>query len=481
MLQKKINYIMILLAVILLSEHSLAQRDSLQSYLELAAQNNPSVKSDFLLYQASLQKIPQAGAYPDPQFDMGVFLQPMEIIDGKQVANFNLMQMFPWFGTRKAARNEATEMTRMSYEKFRESRDNLFFEVKSQWYVLCNLQQRLKNVRENRELLLHLEELALSRFSATRSKGGTAATTTLPTESPAATPATGGMSGMSASPGVPPTEPMQNSSMNTMGDAGGMGGSSSGMSDVLRIQLEIAELDNEAESILSEIRAQEAKFNTLLNRPVDLSVHVPDSIVQVNAIFNDQTNLETMIAQNPMLGMITAEGLAYKAKAEMDQKMSYPMFGIGAQYMLISKRMDMEIPVTEMNGKDMIMPMFTMTLPLYRKKYNAQQTESRLMRQATEEKYTNTVNALEAEYALLRHQMADAARKIALYKKQSALAQTTYDLIIKEFSAGMSDLTNVIQVQRQLLDYQLKKSTATANYNTMVATLDRLLSESRTE
>ena len=131
--------------------------DSLSHYLETAARNNPSVNSSFALYKASLEKIPQAGAFSDPELEMGFFFKPMEQLSGKQVADFTLMQMFPWFGTRKAARNEATEMARMAYEQFRETRNNLFYEVKSQWYQLNNLNEQYKNTAANLELLKQLE------------------------------------------------------------------------------------------------------------------------------------------------------------------------------------------------------------------------------------------------------------------------------------------------------------------------------------
>ena len=68
-------------------------------------------------------------------------------------------------GTRKAARNEATEMSRMAYEQFREARNNLFYEVKSQWYQLCNLNEQYKNTQANLALLEQLEKLALNRYS----------------------------------------------------------------------------------------------------------------------------------------------------------------------------------------------------------------------------------------------------------------------------------------------------------------------------
>ena len=51
-----------------------------------------------------------------------------------------------------------------------------------------------------------------------------------------------------------------------------------------------------------------------------------------------------------------------------------------------------------MNGQDMIMPMLTVTLPIYRKKYNAQQAETKFSKLATQQNYQATANALQTEY-----------------------------------------------------------------------------------
>jgi outer membrane protein TolC len=56
------------------------------------------------------------------------------------------------------------------------------------------------------------------------------------------------------------------------------------------------------------------------------------------------------------------------------------------------------------------------------------------------------------------------------------LAQSAYNLTVQEFVTGKGDLTNVIQVQRQLLDYNLKTAEAIAAYNTMVANIQKLIS-----
>lgn len=491
-MKKKNSYIKYIgvwfVALVAIHPTAAAQSDSLSHYLELAARHNQLLQSDFTTYKASLEKIPQAGAYADPQLEMGFFLKPMEIIDGKQVADFKLMQMFPWFGTRKAARNEATEMSRMAYQKFRETRDKLFFEVKSQWYALTTMHRNLRNIQENKALLTTLKELATNRFSA--SGGKTTTTPAVPsTPAPSTQQTTSAMAGMGGgtTTSVQPQQTTGSGMGASMGSGGSgmggsaMGGSSSGMSDVLRVQLELNELDNEQQMVLTQITAAQAKFNALLNRELSTPVSVPEEVEQLIFPFDDEAIMETIIRQNPMLAMLAAESDAYKAKLSMDKKMGLPMLGIGLQYSVISKRMDMGIPTTQMNGMDMVMPMVSVTIPLYRKKYTALQNESRLMKQAADEKYANTLNTIASEYITTKQQLLDAARKVTLYQQQRKLAETTYDLAVKEFASGQNSMTNVLDIQRQLLDYEFKQSESIAAYNTVIAMLNTLISEPQTD
>ena len=465
--------------------------DSLSYYLETAARNNPSVNSSFALYKASLEKIPQAGAFSDPELEMGFFFKPMEQLSGKQVADFTLMQMFPWFGTRKAARSEATEMARMAYEQFRESRNNLFYEVKSQWYQLNNLNEQYKNTAANLALLKQLEQLALNRYTASSSPGvpvSSAATSPVISPLPHATVNNGMGSMENMTPSPAPASPGGSKAMSGMGsNMGGspMGiGSSGSMSDVLRIQIEMAELENNLEALLSNRKAAEARFNSLLNRDQSLPVQTSDSLTQKLFSVKDNAVLDSIILSNPMLSMLEAEANAYKAKAEMDKKMSLPMFGIGLQYSIMAKRSEEMARMSgmgNMNGMDMVMPMVKISIPIFRRKYNAQQRESRHYRQASELKYEDTLNQLHAEYIALKQQLADASRKIDLYAKQQDLSRSTWQLMIREFSAGTTSLTDIIQLERQLLNYSLKKSEAVAEYNTLVAGLEKLVSTSVNE
>jgi outer membrane protein TolC len=462
-------------------------QEGLPFYLKTAAENNPAVKAAFHTYKASLQKIPQAGAYEDPQMETGFFLEPMDIVGGRQIAQFQLMQMFPWFGTKKAARTEAQHMAKMAFEQFSEAKDNLFLEVYTQWYSLCEWQQKLINSKESRKLLLQLETLALQRISSRSGSGITGNRQVISDSNPATgnrQPTNGGMSGMNMGNALQPVAGRQSPTSNDMNDMKSV--SSSGMSEVLRIQLEIIELESNIESLFSEMIAKKARFNALLNLPAKNEIVVPDEILQISFALDEKELIQTIATQNPMLKMLSEEWLAYEAKAEMDRKMSYPMFGIGLQYMLIGKsetagHQTMNDGATNnmnrMNGKDMVMPMVSISIPLYRNKYKALQRENEFLRQASKDKYTDTFNNLQAELHQLKHQLEDAKRKITLYKKQTELALTTCDLAVQEFISGNNNLSDIIQIQRQLLEYQLKESKAIAEYNTLVATIRKLAAQ----
>ncbi|WP_121966623.1 TolC family protein [Myroides sp. N17-2] len=455
-------------------------KDSLSRYLNVAIENNPGVKAQKYAHEAFLQKVPQAGAFQDPELGMDFYTKPMDIVGGRSIGNLKVMQMIPWFGTRKTARIEANHMANMQDQQYKEALDNLTLQVYTQWYAMQKLNEQLDNNQENKKLLDQLEKLAIRKFSAPSNSAKITATpkvTSKTASSPASSASSGGMGGMGMGGGATASAaPAMSSSMSSgggMSEMGG-GGSASGMSDVLRIGLERIEIENNIESLHSQIKAEKAKFNALLNREAQEEV-VLSEIVKTSFLYNEKDALLMIEANNPMLEMITEEGLAYKAKAEMDRKMSYPMIGLGVQYMIIGKTDDMMLGMGDMNGKDMIMPMMTVSLPIFRKKYKAQQEEGKLWWKSSDHKFKDTYNTLKSEYYGYKSQLDDAVRIVTLYEKQTTLAETTYSLIIKEFVTGKSDLTNVIQVQRQLLDYKLKKAEAIANYNTMVASIKKLL------
>jgi outer membrane protein TolC len=173
-----------------------------------------------------------------------------------------------------------------------------------------------------------------------------------------------------------------------------------------------------------------------------------------------------------MLGMLQYEQQSLDARKKMVTRMGYPMIGLGVNYSLINKS---AMSTSTMNGKDMIMPMIAVTLPIYRQKYKAMRAEATLMKSATAQNYTATSNSLQTEYYQAKQLFQDAQRRIKLYSNQYTLAKSTLDIMLKSFATSGSGLTDVLRVRQQTLDYEFKQMEAVVDYNTAIAWLKRLM------
>ena len=143
-----------------------SQSDSLYKYLEIAAKYNPTVKQRFLEYKAALQKVPQVGSLSDPELSVGVFLKPMELVNGNQVADIRLMQMFPWFGVLKYAKDEMSLMANAKFELFRDAKLQVYYDVQRTWYELFKIQKDISISEKNIEILKIIERLAIVKFKS---------------------------------------------------------------------------------------------------------------------------------------------------------------------------------------------------------------------------------------------------------------------------------------------------------------------------
>jgi len=453
-----------------------SQTDSLYKYLEIAAKNNPTVLQKFSEYQAALEKIPQVGSLSDPELSVGVFLSPMELVNGNQVADIRLMQMFPWFGVLKNAKDEMSLMAKAKFELFRDAKLQVFYEVQRSWYEVYKIQKDISISEKNIQILKIIERLALVKYKSVSSEGSVPTPSGSVISSGSVQNTTAGSSGMQTMGSVQSSSgsTVLNQASSSM-QTGSMGSSSgnTGLTDIYRIQIETGDLENNISLLKNQRNTIMAQFNTYLNRPVTSPVFTYENITVDSLELSLLSVSDSMLANNAMLGMLEFEKLSIEARKKMVTRMGYPMVGIGLNYTLISKtQFPMGLP--SMNGKDMLMPMATITLPIYRKKYNAMIRETEFMKSATAENYLATANSLQSEYYQAVQLYQDAKRRIRLYDNQAELASKSLDLMLKNFSVSSSNLTDVLRVRQQTLDYEFKKVQAVADYNTAIAWLKRL-------
>ena len=206
-------------------------------------------------------------------------------------------------------------------------------------------------------------------------------------------------------------------------------------------------------------------FNRFLNRSSSTEVFTGDSLTEV-IIPSDILTLSDSLVTHPMVKMYEAESDANAAKLTMVTRMGYPMVGLGLNYMVIQKR---DGNASMMNGKDMTMPMVSLTLPIYRKKQKAMRHEAEFMRDAATLSSENVINNLRVNFQQTMQNLNDAVRRVKLYTDQAILADKSMHLLIASFSAGGTDFVEVLRMQQQLLEYQFKQVEAVVDKNTSIA------------
>ena len=468
---KAIKGIAVLILFLLFSS-TVHSQDSLSVYLEIAAKNNPGVKAAFNQYLAALEKVPQVGSLPDPQGAIAFFLKPMELVSGNQVGNISVMQMFPWFGTLKLAKDEASLMAKAQFELFQENKAGLFYNVKTSWYQMVKYKHGIKLINQNIVLLESLEKLTLVKFqSPSGSSSGSGSSFGSGMQgTPSASGNSGGMGGMNNQPAA--SGQQQTGYNMSSASSGGMGSKPTGLADVLRVKMEILDQKNQLSLLKDQLKTEEANFNSLLSRDQNIEIDVPHSLEMETISISELALADSIISNNPMLAMFNAEGHSYSAMAEKARKMGLPMIGVGLNYMVIQQQAGNS---SMMNGKDMVMPMLNFTIPIYRKKYTAMQNEAKYLQESTLQKSEEMKNMLLVQHSQLVQDYNDATRRVELYREQSDLANRTANLLLAGFTSTGTDFEEILRIQYKVLEYGLKHIEAVADFNTAVARAEKLM------
>lgn len=439
---------------------------TLEDYLLQAAENNPGLKAAYARYQATAEQVNQA-SLPDPELQVGAFIRPMERFMGNQTADFRLMQMFPWFGMLSTQKEEAYHMGQAAYQLFLEEKNRLFFEVKSTWNKLLLLQGEQQLAQENLDYLMKYETLALTQYQAGNSIA-LPSTSLRPAKDTKEGSSTSPMSGM----GGATISPMQGSASSASAMSPfPMAGSSNGLTAILQIRLQIKELESTLQQLEANKEVLRHQFQQLLNHPIESDLILPTTWERAQLPLAKQDYLEKIKESNPMLGMYASEQMAFSQQAKMAKLEGKPMLGAGVNYMAFTSRLENGMP---MGGEDMVMPMVTLSLPIYRKKISSKIKQADYLKNGAAMQQEETTNQLTLQWASAFRDWEESERLLNLYEAQVALVEQQLQVMETTFAGGNLVLTEVLQTQQLLLDYRSKKLYALYQQHQSLAQLDAL-------
>lgn len=237
--------------------------------------------------------------------------------------------------------------------------------------------------------------------------------------------------------------------------------------DILRVDIMIKDAQTNLEILNKKEPALSSWFNSILNRKYNEQVVVSKEIEVVELPLQYRKD---SISQNPLLIELDLKKQASNAAIEVARKQGLPKLGVGVDYVIVDKGMNNSTD----SGKDVIMPMVTLSLPIFRKKYNAATSEAKLMEESYSFQKAAVENKLNGTYYKLVFELEKEKDLLYLYNNQVVTLSKSLNLLFSYYSNANKDFEEVLRMQQELLKYKKLKLASTSAFYVKLAELDYL-------
>ncbi|MAP34268.1 MAG: transporter [Halomonas sp.] len=372
----------------------------LKTYIDEAIANSPEIQKVQFQYGIAAEKVNEANWLPNTEVSAGYFVSEPETRVGAQRARFSLKQMIPWFGTITARENYMNSMAAAQYEELVIAKRKLVLSVSQSYYNLMANKAKQEVLEKNVQLLETYERLALTSLEV---------------------------------------------------------GKASAVS-VLRLQIRQNELEQSKEVLQQQFLAEQAVFNNLLNRESDMTVVV---VSEPKMPLGTEMISEENLKVHPELTKYDKLYESVSKSELLNKKESSPMIGFGLDYIPVSERTDMN-PID--NGKDILMPMVTLSIPIFNNKYKSQTKQNQLKQQEITSQKEERLNALQTMLSKAIYDRNSARISYDTQSKNLKQAKDAEEILIKNYETGTIDFNDVLDIQELQLKFQINQIESVKTY-----------------
>lgn len=395
----------------LLLVSAFAKAQELQSYIQEAEANNPVIQAYELRYNIAQEKVNEVNTLPNTVVSAGYFVSEPETRTGAQRARFSISQMLPWFGTITARENYASSMAENEFVEIAIAKRKLALSVAQSYYQLYANKAKQDILDENIQLLETYERLALTSVE--------------------------------------------------VGKASAV--------DVLRLQIRQNELQQQKEVLQEDYLAEQSNFNNLLNRKESIAVEV---VPEMTIPTEDPMYSKEGLALNPELLKYDRLYESIEQSELLNQKESAPNIGFGLDYVPVSERPDMTFSD---NGKDIIMPMVSLSIPIFNNRYSSVSKQNELKQLEIESQKNERLNVLETAFAKATSQRNQARIQFNTQEKNLKQANDAEEILIKNYETGTIDFNDVLDIQELQLKFQMNQIESVRMYYAQSAIINYLI------
>jgi outer membrane protein TolC len=383
-----------MLALLLLS--SITQAQTLTGYQQEAAENNPELKAKYQQYLSALEESPIVGTLSDPEISFSYFVKPIETRVGPQQGRISVSQMLPWFGALKEQKSASELRAKATFETFQESRNRIFLQVEQTLWELHELEESLRIAEENRAILNSLVELSLARYETDRAS----------------------------------------------------------QVDVLRAQIEEEDLHIQIELLKDNREVLLQRMSELLNREKGEAITLPETLKE-SYIKSREELMAQIQQQNPQLNRLRYQEGSSKEMRSLAEKQNRPSIRLAVDYIFTGET---DMPNVANSGDDALMVMAGFRVPLFGKKNSARMQQADRNIEDLQYQISSRENSLETELNASLRDYEDASRRFKLYnEKQIQRITQAINIMMEAYASDSSEFEEILRMQRQQLEYQLKR------------------------
>ena len=376
------------------------QAQDLNTLIEEALDNNPQIQQFEKKYKRVLERKEEVNTLPNTEIGAGIFLSEPETRTGAQRFKISAKQMLPWFGTISARENYIESLSEADYQDVVIAKRKLVNSVTQLYYKLYGLNAKQKVLEQNNKLLKTYEKLALTSLEVNKASAV----------------------------------------------------------DVLKLQIRQNEIIQQKEILQEQFLGKQASFNKLLNRSFDKTIVVPDTIRITNESYKINNEV---IEVHPELLKFDKLYTSVTQSELLNKKEEKPSIGFGIDYINVGERPNMSF---EDNGKDIVMPMVSLSIPIFNKKNKSISKQNKLKQEEITFKRKDRKNVLEAT---LKNAIAEQKAAVISYTtnlKNLDQARSAEHILLKSYETGTIDFNDVLDIQELQLKFQMNMITSIVSY-----------------
>lgn len=404
-----------LIITICLFSSSFLLGQNFETYYEAAANNNPQLKVVFNQYYSIRERTAQV-KLPAPSIALGVFILPVETRLGAQRFKLSATQIFPAFGALKAQKSLINEQGFLKLQEARVLRNELYFNLRNIWHQASAIKALVQVEQRNVKLLEIMEQLALQKIET--GKGS--------------------------------------------------------LADVYQIKIQKNDRKANIDLLKNKLPVLELAFAKIIKEDSLPFPEMMDTITLRTLTYPEDSLTEWIRRQNPQVGLLEARKRVSNEKMMIQKTKNRPTYGVGLDYAFLTKRTDADPP---QNGQGILMPMFSIRVPIYKAQNQARVKEVAFELIALEHQEEQLMDDLEVQLQQALTEYRAAVINLKRYRKQVSFTQKTLDLLLTQYSVDAKGFDEVLKLEGMLLNYQKKLVEYALLQNQSLIKMERLFAQ----